>query len=124
MAPKSNDFYVLTGIKAGIIGEQIPLRLELDSWYPGKTHEHLIQNSLFLWALKLFEEKDPTQKISFFQVAGIHGYPYQPWDEEEYTAAAGGAGYCTHNSILFPSWHRPYMLLYEVSLSHLLTPLC
>ncbi|KAH6627480.1 common central domain of tyrosinase-domain-containing protein [Chaetomium tenue] len=121
MASKTNDVYVLTGIKTGVIGEQVPLRLELDSWYPGKTQEHLIQNSLFLWALKLFEEKDPTEKLSFFQVAGIHGYPYQPWDEEEYTAAAAGAGYCTHNSILFPSWHRPYMLLYEQALSEIMT---
>lgn len=24
-------------------------------------------------------------------------------------------GYCTHGSVLFPSWHRPYVALYEVS---------
>jgi tyrosinase len=112
----TGDVYVITGIKAGVVGDKVPLRHELDSWYPGQTEEHLIQNSLFIWALKLFEEKDPKTKLSFFQVAGIHGYPYQPWDEANYTAAAGSAGYCTHNSILFPCWHRPYMLLYEVRL--------
>lgn len=23
------------------------------------------------------------------------------------------AGYCTHRSVLFVPWHRPYLLLYE-----------
>lgn len=23
-------------------------------------------------------------------------------------------GYCTHGSILFPTWHRPYLALFEV----------
>ncbi|KAK4117115.1 Di-copper centre-containing protein [Canariomyces notabilis] len=102
------DTYVIKGIKAGVTDTTVPLRLEADSWYPGKTLEHLIQNSLFIWALKIFQERDPTGKLSFFQIAGIHGYPYQPWDEEDYTAATGGMGYCTHDSLLFPCWHRPY----------------
>jgi tyrosinase len=113
------DTYVITGIKAGVTDTKVPLRLEADTWYPGQTVEHIIQNALFIWALKAFQERDPTRKLSFFQIAGIHGYPYQPWDEEDYTSATGGAGYCTHNSLLFPCWHRPYMALYEVRLSAL-----
>jgi hypothetical protein len=84
------DTYVIKGIKAGVTDTTVPRRLEADSWYPGKTLEHLIQNSLFIWALKIFQERDPSGKLSFFQIAGIHGYPYQPWDEEDYTAATGG----------------------------------
>ena len=43
--------------------------------------------------------------------SGIHGYPKRPWDG---VAGDGpGAGYCTHSSILFPMWHRPYLLLFE-----------
>jgi hypothetical protein len=46
---------------------------------------------------------------------GIHGRPYTAWDSVTgpggYTQATG---YCTHNSILFPTWHRPYLALFEV----------
>ena len=51
---------------------------------------------------------------SFFQVAGIHGLPYIPWDGVTGDPDAQWAGYCTHGSVLFPTWHRPYVMLYEV----------
>ncbi|KAK4674167.1 hypothetical protein QC763_118030 [Podospora pseudopauciseta] len=104
--------YPVTGIKAGVTGTTVPLRLEVDTWYPGQTPEHLIQNNLFIWALRFLQERDPDHKLSFFQIAGIHGMPYQPWDEDT-DAITANEGYCTHDSLLFPSWHRPYMLLYE-----------
>jgi tyrosinase len=47
-------------------------------------------------------------------VIGIHGLPLVPWDEQT-EPQSSGVGYCTHASVLFPTWHRPYMLLYEVS---------
>jgi len=62
--------------------------------------------------------KDSQDNIqSYFQVAGIHGLPYIPWN-----GATGAAfdpdtqwgGYCIHGSVLFPTWHRPYMMLFEV----------
>lgn len=31
------------------------------------------------------------------------------------------SGYCTHSSVLFPIWHRPYLALIEVSLACLTT---
>ncbi len=27
---------------------------------------------------------------------------------------SGWGGYCTHGNVLFPTWHRPYVALYEV----------
>ena len=56
---------------------------------------------------------------SFFQVAGIHGLPNQPWDgvvgSTPFDPNSGQwGGYCTHGSVLFPTWHRPYVMLYEV----------
>jgi len=45
---------------------------------------------------------------------GIHGSPFMPWDEDT-DAQTANEGYCTHDSLLFPCWHRPYTLLYEVS---------
>ncbi|KAK1759781.1 common central domain of tyrosinase-domain-containing protein [Echria macrotheca] len=117
MVINEGDTYVITGIKAGVTLTAVPLCLEADTWFLGQTVEHLIQNSLFIWALKALQERDSTRKLSFFQIAGIHGYPYQPWDEaKSYYAATLGQGYCTHNSLLFPCWHRPYMTLYEQAL--------
>ncbi|KAI1113782.1 Di-copper centre-containing protein [Nemania sp. NC0429] len=104
--------YAITGIKTGVTDTTVPLRLEVDTWYPGKTETHLMQNSLFLYALKFLQEKDPTNTLSFFQIAGIHGMPYVPWDEDT-DPVTPEQGYCTHDSLLFPCWHRPYMLLYE-----------
>lgn len=62
--------YAITGIKEGIDGDVLPLRPEVDSWYPPKTEEHIIQVNLFLLALKKLQDMDPTEKLSFFQVAG------------------------------------------------------
>jgi tyrosinase len=44
---------------------------------------------------------------------GIHGRPYQSFDGVEPTSGDANNGYCTHVSILFPTWHRPYLALYE-----------
>jgi len=55
---------------------------------------------------------------SFFQVAGIHGLPNTPWDgavgDKPWDPNTQWGGYCTHGSVLFPTWHRPYVMLYEV----------
>lgn len=41
---------------------------------------------------------------------GIHGYPYRSWDgvNGQFTT-----GYCSHGSPIFPTWHRPYLALFE-----------
>lgn len=40
--------------------------------------------------------------------------PFTSWDEPfETEDNIGVKGYCTHANTLFPSWHRPYLLLYE-----------
>ncbi|RYP56444.1 hypothetical protein DL770_010828 [Monosporascus sp. CRB-9-2] len=112
--------YVITGIQAGVTDDTVPLRLEVDSWYPGQTEPHLLQNNLFLWALHFLEAKDPDEKLSYFQIAGIHGSPFMPWDEDT-DAQTVNEGYCTHDSLLFPCWHRPYMLLFEQVLYEVMT---
>ena len=41
--------------------------------------------------------------------------PYKAWDEPDTTTEeAKNKAYCTHANILFPCWHRPYLLLLEV----------
>lgn len=60
----------------------------------------------------LTNENDP---MSYYQIAGIHGRPYKAWNNVVGKAGLN-AGYCTHSSILFMTWHRPYLALYEQAL--------
>jgi hypothetical protein len=46
---------------------------------------------------------------------GIHGRPFVPFDNVPAEPGNENNGYCTHVSILFPTWHRPYLALYEAS---------
>jgi len=66
--------YPITGIKAGIKpgDDAVPLRLEVDSWYPPPSDNptYLRQVTLFIWALRFFQGMDPDEKLSYFQVAG------------------------------------------------------
>lgn len=50
---------------------------------------------------------------SYYQVAGIHGRPYQPWQYPDSATENPFYGYCTHASVLFMTWHRPYLVLFE-----------
>ena len=69
-------------------------------------------------------QSDP---MSYFQIAGtrhlpatmqqlttegIHGYPHIAWDGVSGNGTY--AGFCMHSDQLFPSWHRPYLALFEV----------
>ena len=51
---------------------------------------------------------------------GIHCYPLVGWDGEKGARDKVDEdpfpGYCAHNRVTFPTWHRPYLLLYEVSI--------
>ena len=52
-----------------------------------------------------------AEVIMCLQYKGIHGYPNIPWDNA--VGTGGSVGYCTHGSILFAMWHRPYVALFE-----------
>ena len=51
---------------------------------------------------------------------GIHGLPFDTWPDKEFNKniipkqLTGFRGFCTHSSILFLTWHRPYLALFEV----------
>jgi hypothetical protein len=40
--------------------------------------------------------------------------PHEAWGGVKPVPGSEDTGYCTHSSVLFPTWHRPYMALYEV----------
>ena len=55
----------------------------------------------------------PDDLKSFFYIAGLHGLPYRGPGETDPT---WWGGYCWHNTILFPTWHRIYLLYLEDAL--------
>ncbi|KIJ30584.1 hypothetical protein M422DRAFT_214484 [Sphaerobolus stellatus SS14] len=54
---------------------------------------------------------EQTDARSWFQIAAIHGKPFIAYDNVGEIGSHGG--YCCHSSILFPSWHRPFVALME-----------
>ncbi|RVD88729.1 uncharacterized protein DFL_002904 [Arthrobotrys flagrans] len=67
--------------------------------------------NLFLCGLEAMQATDQNTLQSYFQIAGIHGAPYRAWNGVEGTNP--NTGYCPHASILFPTWHRPYLATIE-----------
>ncbi|KAL4916116.1 hypothetical protein BDW62DRAFT_212143 [Aspergillus aurantiobrunneus] len=105
----SDQFYAITGIPVPE-GEATPARPEISSWSRSDVLQDQIQVSLFIRALRKMQDRDPVNDpLSFYQIAGVHGYPMVPWDH----AKERDGFYCTHGVFTFPPWHRPYMLLYE-----------
>jgi len=50
---------------------------------------------------------------SFFYLAGLHGLPYRGPGEKD---PKWWGGYCWHATVLFPTWHRIYILHFENAL--------
>ncbi|KAF7890194.1 hypothetical protein EAF00_008509 [Botryotinia globosa] len=71
------------------------------------------QWTLYILGLQSFQQLDQKSDLSWYGIAGIHGRPYRPWGGVQGDNPAGWQGYCTHSSILFAPWHRPYLALFE-----------
>lgn len=59
-----------------------------------------------LRAFKYMQEMDPKDKQSYFTLAGYHGVSGDGFPQ----------GFCTHANVLFPVWHRAYLLAFEHSM--------
>ncbi|KAK4141580.1 uncharacterized protein C8A04DRAFT_13942 [Dichotomopilus funicola] len=75
--------------------------------------------TLYILGLSMMQYTDQTSPTSYYGLAGIHGMPHQSWGGVQPVAGNEDTGYCTHSSVLFPAWHRPYMALYEQVLQDL-----
>lgn len=71
-------------------------------------------------AWKGIKELPPEDEHSFFRLGGYHGEPFQYRQavdalpkEDAYTY---WGGYCNHGNVLFPTWHRVYVLKVEEAL--------
>ncbi|KAF7505863.1 hypothetical protein GJ744_012485 [Endocarpon pusillum] len=69
---------------------------------------------MLMLSLQAVQNVTEDDDLSYYQVAGIHGYPYVPWQEDPgFVPANPNRGYCTHSSAIFTTWHRPYLVLLE-----------
>ena len=123
---------VVVGLR-GVAG--VVPRMEIDQLLLEKPDTF----NLFLLALKsLQDDPDHTDLMGYFQVAGtfdfskvksvrimlrlttgIHGLPKATWRGVEWpdkkAENTNPSGYCVHGSPKFPTWHRPYLAMFEVS---------
>ncbi|CAI7654190.1 unnamed protein product [Penicillium glandicola] len=91
------------------INRKVFIRQDIDEWSGKKSNKK--QVDLFILALDNFQKLDPKERLSYFQVAGIHGQPFVRWDDPSPEPMKNG--YCFHSHVIFPIWHRPYVLLFE-----------
>ncbi|KAI9673898.1 MAG: hypothetical protein M1817_002104 [Caeruleum heppii] len=105
----SQSPFVVTGVPSGKQSNgAVPFRLEIR-----ELQKNTNQWNLFMLSLSRLQSIDPAQALSYYQLAGIHGRPFKSWDNVPSKRNPQVGGYCTHASILFPPWHRPYLALYE-----------
>lgn len=103
---QSGGFTAVTGVP----GNAVYPRLEVRQMLFNKPN----QWTLFVLALQKFQKMSQSDKMSWYQIAGIHGVPRQNWDNVgQCSNCRGTDGYCTHDSVLFPGWHRAYLALFE-----------
>ena len=95
----------------GVSGDKLASRKEIRVL---KDDEDLW--NIYLLGLSRLEDVDGDDPMSFYQIAAIHGQPYVQWDNNGRCDNCIPAGYCTHRSILFPTWHRAYLSLFEQAL--------
>ncbi|KAH9080397.1 photo-regulated tyrosinase [Lactarius deliciosus] len=104
--------FVISGATGGTAqGAAAPNRLEINDFV--KTKEPF---SLYIQALNVMFKTPQSNSTSHFSIGGIHGLPFVQWEGSGSARPVQGSqwgGYCTHGSVLFPTWHRPYVALYE-----------
>jgi tyrosinase len=76
-----------------------------------KGNKKPLENLMRAW--KGVKELPPEDPRSFFMLGGFHGEPFRGggWGNNAYWG-----GYCHHGNILFPTWHRMYLVKLEEAL--------
>jgi tyrosinase len=84
--------------------------LELQNEYE-KGNKKPLEDLMRAW--KGIKELPYTDLKSFFKLGGYHGEPFRGagWGNNAYWG-----GYCNHGNVLFPTWHRVYLLKLEEAL--------
>lgn len=101
---------VITSGATGLGDGQPHARLEISDLAANRPD----QWSLYVRTMIQWKEGGQDSLTSYYGVSSIHGVPRESYDGVEPCDSCGGAdGYCPHDSVLFPGWHRAYMALYE-----------
>ena len=82
-----------------------------------KWIQKLSNNEKYWWSFFAIASKMPSiSEVSFLthKILGIHGLPTQKWFHRHDYKAKESAFYCRHGTIVFPTWHRPYIFMMEV----------
>ncbi|KAL1582012.1 hypothetical protein WHR41_09259 [Cladosporium halotolerans] len=103
---QSGGYVAVTGVNQNAVYPRLEVRQMLFT----KPN----QWTLFVLGLQRFQQMSQNERMSYYQIAGIHGVPRQNWDGVgQCSSCRGTDGYCTHDSVLFPAWHRAYLALFE-----------
>ena len=106
LARRQNPTVVVKGMEFGT-----QPRLEIR-----QLQQNADQWNIFLLGMARFQQTDQSNMTSYYQIAGIHGRPYIPWDDVPAANGVNSPGYCMHVLNLFLAWHRPYLAMFERTL--------
>ncbi|KAI1123814.1 putative tyrosinase [Nemania abortiva] len=84
---------------------------EVQRLYDTGEDRSLLENLVRAW--RGIKALPPYHPNSFFCIAGFHGEPFRG---PGVTDKNFWGGYCNHGNILFPTWHRVYLLRLEDAL--------
>jgi len=85
--------------------------LEIQISFENKTDTKTLEKLMTAWAgIQALEPDDPH---SFFVLGGLHGEPFRG---AGYGNGAWWGGWCNHGNVLFPTWHRMYLMKVEAAL--------
>lgn len=107
LARRQQPNVAITGLTSGGVQPRLEIR---------QLQQNEAQWNVFLLGLARFQATNQTNLTSYYQIAGIHGRPYIPWDNVGPAPNLTFPGFCTHVSNIFLTWHRPYLALFEQTL--------
>jgi tyrosinase len=90
------------------------LRLSLQyvqQLYDSGEDRSMLENLVRAW--RGIKALPPYHPNSFFAIAGYHG---EPFSGPGVSDPSWWGGYCNHGNVLFPTWHRAYLLRLEDAL--------
>ena len=90
-----------------------PLRLRVSL---RELEKDKAQMNAFLRASKRVQDLPPENPDSYWVIAGYHGMPFVNNQFELPPNTPTWGGWCQHQNVLFPTWHRAYCLRLENAL--------
>ncbi|KAG0650056.1 Polyphenol oxidase 1 [Hyphodiscus hymeniophilus] len=101
------SYYAITGVHTGVDPTTGSRQARQPIQVMQKSYPMIFD--LYIQSLIAMQSASTSDRASWYQYAGIHGRPYIPWDNVQQGKGTPLIGYCTHGSVLFPTWHRPLL---------------